>query len=48
VVAGFFVCGTAELRVLSLVSSRRRYGYELVKLLGQAGGGVMEIREGTL
>lgn len=40
--------GTAELRILSLVSSRRRYGYELMKLLGQAGEGVMEIKEGTL
>jgi PadR family transcriptional regulator PadR len=40
--------GTAELRVLSLVSTRRRYGYELLKLLGGAGDDVMEVKEGTL
>lgn len=40
--------GTAELRVLSLVSSQPRYGYELMKLLGRPPGGVMEVKEGTL
>ncbi|MQA86544.1 MAG: PadR family transcriptional regulator [Streptosporangiales bacterium] len=40
--------GTTELAVLSILNSGRRYGYELLKLLGQAGEGVLEIREGTL
>lgn len=40
--------GTAELAVLSILSSRRRYGYELLKLLRDAGEGVLEIKEGTL
>ncbi|GGM66781.1 putative DNA-binding protein YwzG [Thermopolyspora flexuosa] len=40
--------GTAELAVLSILSSGRRYGYELLKLLQSAGAGVLEIKEGTL
>ncbi|SEG76237.1 DNA-binding transcriptional regulator, PadR family [Thermomonospora echinospora] len=40
--------GTTELAVLSVLASQRRYGYELMKRLGQAGGGVLEIKEGTL
>nr|PZN43137.1 MAG: hypothetical protein DIU60_13665 [Actinomycetota bacterium] len=40
--------GTAELAVLSILSSGRRYGYELLKLLQTAGAGVLEIKEGTL
>lgn len=40
--------GTSELAVLLVLSSGRRYGYELMKLVGQAGDGVLEIREGTL
>jgi PadR family transcriptional regulator PadR len=40
--------GTAELAVLSVLDSGRRYGYELLKLLRQAGDGVLEVREGTL
>lgn len=40
--------GTAELAVLSLVGTRRRYGYELLGELQAAGQGVLEIKEGTL
>ncbi len=40
--------GTAELAVLSILTSGRRYGYELLKLLQSAGAGVLEIKEGTL
>jgi PadR family transcriptional regulator PadR len=40
--------GTAELAVLSILDAGRHYGYELLKLLRPAGGGVLEIREGTL
>lgn len=40
--------GTAELAVLSVLDSGRRYGYELLKVLRQVGDGVLEIREGTL
>ncbi len=40
--------GTAELAVLSILDSDRRYGYELLKLLRQVGDGVLEIKEGTL
>ncbi|WP_053175176.1 PadR family transcriptional regulator [Nonomuraea sp. SBT364] len=40
--------GTTELAVLSVLSVRRRYGYELLKVLGQAGEGVLEVKEGTL
>lgn len=40
--------GTAELAVLSVLSSGRRYGYELLRLLQQTGRGLLEIREGTL
>ncbi|MEO3925324.1 PadR family transcriptional regulator [Micromonosporaceae bacterium B7E4] len=40
--------GTAELAVLSVLSSERRYGYELLKLLQSAGAGVLELKEGTL
>ncbi len=40
--------GTAELAVLSVLSSGRRYGYELLRLLQGTGQGLLEIREGTL
>ncbi|MFB4290865.1 PadR family transcriptional regulator [Nonomuraea sp. ATR24] len=40
--------GTTELAVLSVLSVRRRYGYELLKVLGRAGEGVLEVKEGTL
>jgi PadR family transcriptional regulator PadR len=40
--------GTAELAVLSILSSGRRYGYELLRLLNGTGQGLLEIREGTL
>jgi PadR family transcriptional regulator, regulatory protein PadR len=40
--------GTAELAVLSILNTDQRYGYELLKLLQQAGEGVLEIKEGTL
>ncbi|MER7504533.1 PadR family transcriptional regulator [Nonomuraea pusilla] len=40
--------GTAELAVLSMLRTGRRYGYDLMKTLQQAGGGVLEIKEGTL
>ncbi|MEV4567156.1 PadR family transcriptional regulator [Nonomuraea sp. NPDC049419] len=40
--------GTTELAVLSVLNVRRRYGYELLKELRQAGEGVLEIKEGTL
>jgi PadR family transcriptional regulator PadR len=38
--------GTAELAVLSILNSGRRYGYDLLKQL--QGAGVLEIKEGTL
>jgi PadR family transcriptional regulator PadR len=40
--------GTAELAVLSVLNSERRYGYELLKLLQREGAGVLEMKEGTL
>lgn len=40
--------GTTELAVLSVLSVRRRYGYELLKVLREAGEGVLEVKEGTL
>lgn len=40
--------GTAELAILSLVEKRRRYGYELLKELEEAGRPMLEIKEGTL
>lgn len=40
--------GTAELAVLSVLGAHRRYGYELLKVLQQAGEGALDVREGTL
>jgi DNA-binding PadR family transcriptional regulator len=40
--------GTAELAVLSVLSSERRYGYEMLKLVQRVGAGVLELKEGTL
>lgn len=40
--------GTTELAVLAVLGARRRYGYELLKVLQQAGEGALEVREGTL
>ncbi|MFI7617507.1 PadR family transcriptional regulator [Nonomuraea terrae] len=40
--------GTTELAVLSVLSVRRRYGYELLKVLRETGEGVLEVKEGTL
>ncbi|WP_052423627.1 PadR family transcriptional regulator [Nonomuraea candida] len=40
--------GTTELAVLSVLGVRRRYGYELLKVLRETGEGVLEVKEGTL
>ncbi|MFC0531960.1 PadR family transcriptional regulator [Phytohabitans kaempferiae] len=40
--------GTAELAVLSVLDTGRRYGYELLKLLQGTADGVLEVKEGTL
>jgi PadR family transcriptional regulator, regulatory protein PadR len=40
--------GTSELAVLSVLSVRRRYGYELLKVLRHTSEGLLEIKEGTL
>ncbi|MFC4534483.1 PadR family transcriptional regulator [Sphaerisporangium dianthi] len=40
--------GTAEMAVLSVLHSGRRYGYELLKLMRGSGLAVLEIKEGTL
>ncbi|PZG23683.1 PadR family transcriptional regulator [Nonomuraea aridisoli] len=40
--------GTTELAVLSVLSVRRRYGYELLKVLRETGEGALEVKEGTL
>lgn len=40
--------GSAELMVLALLASGRCYGYELLKRVGERGGPMLEIREGTL
>jgi PadR family transcriptional regulator, regulatory protein PadR len=40
--------GTVELATLAVLSSRRRYGYELLVLLNEMTGGFPEIKEGTL
>jgi PadR family transcriptional regulator PadR len=40
--------GTGELAVLSILSSGRRYGYELLRLLQGTGRGLLEMKEGTL
>lgn len=40
--------GTIELAVLSVLSVRRRYGYELLKVLRHTSEGVLEVKEGTL
>lgn len=40
--------GTTELAVLSVLNVRRRYGYELMKVLRDRGEGVLEVKEGTL
>lgn len=42
------VRGTAELAVLSVLSSGRRYGYQMLRLSRIAGAGVLELKEGTL
>jgi len=34
--------------VLSVLNVRRRYGYELMKVLRDRGEGVLEVKEGTL
>ncbi len=40
--------GTAELALLTVLSSNRRYGYEMLKMLQGGGAGVIEVKEGTL
>jgi PadR family transcriptional regulator PadR len=40
--------GTTELAVLAVLDAGRRYGYELLKVLQQAGEGALDVREGTL
>lgn len=40
--------GSAELAVLALLAGGRCYGYELLKRVGERGGPMLEIREGTL
>lgn len=40
--------GTTELAVLSVLGVRRRYGYELLKVLRETAEGVLEVKEGTL
>ncbi|MEV0830012.1 PadR family transcriptional regulator [Nonomuraea rubra] len=40
--------GTTELAVLSVLGVRRRYGYELMKVLRETGEGVLRVKEGTL
>lgn len=40
--------GTAELAVLSVLDRRPRYGYELMQVLAETGGGALEIAEGTM
>lgn len=40
--------GTVELAVLSVIGTSRRYGYELMSLLNDLGGGTPAVKEGTL
>ena len=40
--------GTVELAVLSLIVKKPRYGYDLLTSLGEATGGGVSIKEGTL
>lgn len=40
--------GTSEMAVLSALAGGRRYGYELLKRLQRPGGGVLDMKEGTL
>lgn len=40
--------GTVELAVLALIEAKPRYGYDLLTSLGEASGGSLTIKEGTL
>ena len=40
--------GTTELAVLSVLNAGKRYGYALLKVLQEAGPGVLDVKEGTL
>lgn len=40
--------GTIPVMVLRLISSGDRYGYEIIKLLGELSGGGLAFKEGTL
>ena len=40
--------GTVELAVLALIEAKPRYGYDLLTSLGEATGGSLQIKEGTL
>ena len=40
--------GTVELAILALIKAKPRYGYDLLTSLGDASGGAMSIKEGTL
>ena len=40
--------GTVELAVLALIERKPRYGYDLLTSLGEASGGSLSIKEGTL
>jgi PadR family transcriptional regulator, regulatory protein PadR len=43
-----FSRGTTELAVLALIRTKPRYGYDLLRELGEATGGSLEVKEGTL
>lgn len=40
--------GTIELVILTLLSERERYGYEIVSTLEERTGGRLEVKDGTL
>ena len=40
--------GTIELVLLTLLSDRERYGYEIVSAIEEWSGGRLEVRDGTL
>lgn len=40
--------GTIELVLLTLLSERERYGYEIVTTLEERSGGALEVKDGTL
>ena len=40
--------GTVELAILALIKAKPRYGYDLLTSLGDATGGSLSVKEGTL